>query len=471
MIVSRLPLSSFRRCHHASGNSRIQYFVASRNATRRRPVTMSNKGLDLRSIGDLPDRCFSTSVGPADRLSFSVSSLGLDRNFISPVLASVRQLPEFDEAWNTFPSSASIEDLNRAADVFASFDKGGREHAAVCAMLAECQQRLALYSEALETLDDLGQFCQTQNIPNSAEDVLLAKAKIFWTKGDFARAQGLCESIISEYNDFDEDFPTTNLHMASAMSGKALSQLASMTTLDDAYSVRDYFRIAIKFLERHPSTANSLPQAVAHSNCGVAEAVYSIFLEETNDVSVPIDGALRTWFQGLQQTERDRPEAEFGPHLSAASKLLQGNIQANLAWGVLNYETDRSDYLKKASDYASKALKVYDSDGTLGKEGMCRILSIVASCYQEAENAVTAEGLFQSAINRKELPPGPLSLLCLKEAVLSYEKLCRNWDKREGDAKRLEAEAEEIDESLPDPWKGKSGIHGSLWFWTPGDFL
>jgi hypothetical protein len=406
-----------------------------------------------------------------ERLGFSMSSLGLDRSFIVPALATIRQLPEVDTAWNDFPSPATVDNLKRAADVFASFNKGGNEHVAVCAMLAECQQRLALYDQSLNTLEELNHLSQDLAIPNASEDMILAQAKVMWTKGDFSKSQELCESIIAEYKDLEESFPTTNLHLASAMTGKALSQLCSMNSLDEAFSVRDYFRISMKFLERHPPSANSLPQAAAYANAGVAEAIYNNFLEETNDVSVPMDSALKTWFQGLQQTERDKSDAALGPHLSTASKALQASIQANLAWGVLNYEHDRSDRLTKASEYAREALSAHDADSSLGTEKMCRILSIVASCYHQAGNAVTAEGLFQSATDRKKLPPGPLPLLELRDANLWYADLCQKWDKRGSDAKRLEQEAEDINASLPDAWKGKSGIHGSLWFWTPADFL
>jgi hypothetical protein len=56
-------------------------------------------------------------------------------------LASIRQLPEVEAAIDQFPSISTLDNLKRASDVFASFDKGGREHLAVQAMLAECQQR------------------------------------------------------------------------------------------------------------------------------------------------------------------------------------------------------------------------------------------------------------------------------------------------------------------------------------------
>jgi hypothetical protein len=296
----------------------------------------------------------------------------------------------------------------------------------------------------------------------------VAQAKVHWNNGEFQKSQILCESIIDTYDDYEEKFPTTNLHLASAMTGKALSQLASMKSLKDAYSVRDFFRIATKFLERHPPTHNTLPQAAVLLNGGIAEALYSLFLEEANGVSVPIDSALRAWFQGLQKASVSRKN---NPQVVAASQYMQANFQTNLAWGVLNYERDRSDRLTKASDFAKKALQVYDDpNAALGREGLPYVLSVVASCYFQADNAVTAEGLFKSAIDRKcGVPRGTLTVLQLKDAYLQYSELCKNWEKREGDAKRLADESQTIDASLPPSWQHKSGLFGNLWFWTPGE--
>jgi tetratricopeptide (TPR) repeat protein len=410
----------------------------------------------------------SGATETAGGLAFSKSSLGLEKSFVRPVLDSIRQLPEVNSAWGKFSKESAVDDLKRASDVFASFAKGGPEHMAVLALLAECQQRLALYEDSLQTLEGLGAHAQASTIPYGTDDMTLAQAKVFWKMGEFGQSQALCETMIKEYDDFNENFPSTNLHMASAMSGKALSQLAAMNTLDDAFSVRDYFRIAVKFLERNPPSENELPRAAVDLNDGVAEAVYAIFLEKTNDVDVPMDPALRSWFKGLQKTQSERPLA---PHLKAASHSLKASIQANLGWGVLNYEQDRSDRLKKASGYAGDALAIYDADGILGAEGMCRVLSVIASCYHQAGSAVTAEGLFQSATDRKKLPTGPLPLLELRDACSLYAGLCKQWDKREGDVQKLESRVDEIEASLPQAWQGsKPGVLASAWFWTPGDF-
>ncbi|VEU42596.1 unnamed protein product [Pseudo-nitzschia multistriata] len=430
-----------------------------------------------QSEGSTASRLFSSTCrknGSGMFGGFARSNLGLEHGLVRPVLASIRQLPEVDAAVSDqSPSTLTIDGLKRASEVFASFDKGGREHLAVQALLAECQQRLGLYDDAIGSIEELQHSLhgsESETAHNFKEDTILALAKVYWMRGDFEKSQALCEAIISTYDDLTETFPSTKLHMASAMTGKALSQLAAMKTMDDAYSVRDFFGVAIKFLERHPPSENTLPQAVALSNAGVAEVIYNLYLQDTNDVSVPMTPALKYLFQGLQKTKVN--QSTSSKKIVAASHALEASIQANLAWGVINYEEDRSDRVKKASEYAKKALAFYDAEGIVGKEGLSWILSVVASCYHQAGNAVTAEGLLQSAISKKDMPIDTLSRLQLRDAYREYSKLCMEWDKREKDAENHIKDADDVESSLPSNWQGKSsGIHGSLWFWTPGDFL
>jgi len=429
--------------------------------------------LEYRSSGRQAAQLFSSVSDESSSFhKFSRSNLGLESSLVRPVSAAIRQLPEVENAMEKFPSTRAVDDLKRASDVFSSFDKGGREHLAVQALLAECQQRLAIYDDAIVTLHELQDSLRSSEsrlAHNFEEDIILALAKVHWTRGNFNEAETLCETIISTYDDLSESFSSTNLHLASAMTGKALSQLEAMKTMDDAYSVRDFFRVAVKFLERHPPKGNSLPQAASLSNAGVAEAIYNIYLQETNDVSVPMTPALRFLFQGLQKTAVSESSSR---QILAASHAIEASIQANLAWGVLNYEEDRSDRLTKASEYAKTALTFYDAEGIIGKEGLSWVLTVVASCYHQAGSAVTAEGLFQSAINKNEVSSDSLSLLQLRYAHKEYAKLCMQWENREKDAENLTKEANNIEASLPLNWQGKSsGIHGSLWFWTPGEFL
>jgi tetratricopeptide (TPR) repeat protein len=447
-------------------------------------------------------------VDEIDRWEFSRSSLGFENMLIRPVLSTIKQLPEVEKAFETFPSNVAMDHLHRATQIFSSYNKNGQEHIAILAMIAECQQRLAQYDDSIKTLQDIQMCIQQQQPADTAPPhldatITLACAKVYWLNGQFIQSKKLCESIIGTYNDRDESFPTTNLHIASAMTGKAVSQLCAMKNMEDAYSVRDYFNICNKFLQRHPPSATVLPQATGLANAGVAEAVYSMYLEQNNNISVPINAALKNWFQGLQKiitTTATTTNKGNSTILRKASSYqsLQSTIQSNIAWGVLHYEDkDRTDRLSKASEYAKKALAIYNNNNNnendssllhpqphLGNDGLIKVLSIIAACYEQADDVITAEGLFQSAItttNNKNVPLGTLAKLELRDAYIQYANLCGqsqgdNTDtkrrRRDSDVTNFLQKAKDIDDTqLPMGWKGKSAIHGSLWFWTPGEFL
>ena len=61
----------------------------------------------------------------------------------------------------------------------------------------------------------------------------------------------------------------------------------------------------------------------------------------------------------------------------------------------------------------------------------------------------------------------PLGILEHRDSLTGYSDLCREWDKREGDAKRLQMQAREADASLPTGWQGEPGIISGLGFWMP----
>lgn len=138
-----------------------------------------------------------------------------------------------------------------------------------------------------------------------------------------------------------------------------------------------------------------------------------------------------------------------------------------------------------------------------------RALGLVAHCYAQAGAAVTSEGLFQSALDASaSFPMGqklrnssnsnvvvaddgkgialssPNLGLIARDVRVWYAMLCNNWEKRKGDADRLLADAQRIDEemifqgysSLSEEEKKNnkkkriSGMISSLWLFNPIDF-
>eukprot|EP00986_Skeletonema_menzelii_P012832 scaffold7214_cov152-Skeletonema_menzelii.AAC.19 len=137
-----------------------------------------------------------------------------------------------------------------------------------------------------------------------------------------------------------------------------------------------------------------------------------------------------------------------------------------------------------------------------------RALGLVAHCYAQAGAAVTSEGLFQSALDASSSYPfgqrlrgsnsnvvvaaddygkgialsSPNLGFIARDVRLWYAMLCNNWEKRKGDADRLLADAQMIDEDMifqgySSPAEEKkmkekliSGMVSSLWLFNPIDF-
>jgi hypothetical protein len=319
--------------------------------------------------------------------------------------------------------------------------------------------------------------------------------------GNFQPAKALCDEFLEAHptpnvllDDPDstnmDTSPTMILALASTRTGQAVTRLLLAETINDIFSVRDPFRMVIKLLEGF-APASSLAMVAAYLNAGIAEAVYADLLgRERRDAEVPLDAALRIWKQGLtllQQRVRHRAtkqprESSATRYSSGVEQCLKARLQASMAWGLLEL-TRRSgaigssrDYLPDASEFAGKSLAVYDqndkSNHPFVMGGRGRTLGLVAQCYHKSGAAVTAEGLYKSALDSFRVAPaktGPLERLDERDVLLQYAALCQDWEKREGDARRLLTRADEIDSSLPGGWarRRKSGIQSSLWFWLP----
>lgn len=386
------------------------------------------------------------------RISHSTSALGVWEACVlkhPSVFQSIIQLPEVESAicslnQPNIVSSSIIDSLERAEQIFGSMKRGGDEHTACLSLLAEiqCQTNDA---GCLKTLQRILQYSEEKGCA-TVDHIKLALAKAFWLRGDFASSKEICDSLVGR----------TQIEPA-VRTGQAVSRLLLVSTLDDVFSVRDPFRMVVKQLERTDATSTAL--AAAHLNMGVAEAVYAETVSKHNNVDVPLDGAMRCWKQGLTTLKLDS-------RVSSLRSTLRARLSTNMAWGMLQMTRER-DYIQRASEFASDALAVYDNmkGDTSNKEGLCRTLSLLASCYHTSGGAVTAQGLFQSAIDRPT--SSPLQTIERHDAFVGYAYLCRGWEKRECDADKLQQKADDLIASLPEGWRGKSAIHGSIWFWTP----
>jgi hypothetical protein len=501
--------------HHSSSSSSSATATATNSSSRIFPLSLTGLGLE-------------PSFVPSHVLS-SIAQLPEIKSFLNEIHSKNKdsQRQQQGAAVNHY-NNIQIEQeallLERARDVFGQYQAGGHEHQAVLALLAEHQlQRRGDCPAAavLETLQQLRDYCDNAR---SEMDVLLAISKTHWLHGEFDQALAICDSLLLHEEEtettpggpvrlLEESLP---LHYAAARNGQALSRILLAATLDDAFSLRDPSRMTIKFLERqqqqqqqhhgthHHQMATSLALVAAQLNLGAAEVVYADIIRRAHDHevdAVPLDGAFRAWRRGLELLQKNhKHQITNAPSNHAASFLLKARLQTSMALTLLSKSSTAAAVigknaageassqssvsrrnaamgeadLSRASELASSALKIYDHPDNPIKEGLGRTLGLVATCYHRAGQAVTAEGLFQSAISSsfdKHHDANPLAKLETIGTLQAYADLLRDWDRREGDAQKYEAQAAELHASLPNGWQGKSGIYSALWFWTPGTFL
>jgi len=386
-------------------------------------------------------------------------------------LHSILQLPEVLVAVGVLSGKAKASattdsDLDRATQILESIQRGGNEHLASLAIRAELQQRTGKHGGAFKTLSKLQSLVSleedTQN-QASTFSLSMAIAKTLWYMGNVCEAEKVCVQLLDI--DHVQDLP---LQYASALTGYGLSKLVQCDSLDDAFTVRDPLRMAVKYLERFPGQYG-LPLIAAKLNLGVAEVLFGNVVSENRDLKVPIDPALKTWTQAMTVLDGRSPST---PSEKAIVAALQVRLEGNLAWGVLKINDDMEDIVPLASGYAGNALRVLDEITEIEngeKEFLRRILTVVGTCYHKGGKAVTAEGLLKSAIS---LPSIGCTLTKLDEKS-AYSSLCdlyKEWDKREGDADNFDSKARQLELTLPDQWQGKKEILSSLWFWTPEEF-
>jgi tetratricopeptide (TPR) repeat protein len=441
----------------------------------------------------------------------------------SIVWESIRQLPEIDvvikylqQQQHSDVSATKVQDnnntiqiamtaLERAIQIFGSYKSGGIEQIGCFALLAEFQNRNGQYIDCLGTLNELLQ-TYNSNSNKAGDDILLsdivqiARAKTYWYQGHHGEAKEICDQLV------DQERPVE----AIARTGQAMTRLLLISSLDDVFSIRDPFRMSIKRLERmvHPS---STVLAASYLNMGIAEMVWAETVSKFNNVDAPLDAAMRNWKQGITILTKDGSsqrvslsmsnrvsKKESSTHLRA---IIHARLLGNMAHGMLQM-THEHDYVARALEYASESLSVYDaisstSTGSahpttgstetventeplilIDKEGLGRTLSLLGTCYHLAGNAINAQGLFQSALDKlpmnlstntspTTIAATPLQWIEQRDTYERYIKLCQDWDQREGDAKLMQQKADDINSNmLPMGWKDKSSIHGSLWFWT-----
>lgn len=394
--------------------------------------------------------------------SMSATCLGLEASLVSPFVESIGQLPEVATVLErsrhqrattmTKNGKEAIDSLRRAGDIFASFQLGGNEHRAVLALLAEVQQEQGDYKGASSTMDQILQFVSEKE---RIIDVTLAMSKTLWMQGQIAESR----ELLNNSKLVDDATTSSPLHAAAVENSILLSTLI----LEGPIVAKGAAQATNNLVQNQ--NLPPLAQVALQLNLGVIEALHGDVIECEGDTCLTrFDTARDIWKSCLDILQKaDAPEN------NGLAYALEGRIQSNLAWTGLEIGGRDEAHVSEASESARLALKALEHESLHGQEGLTRALSLVAQCYHRAHHAVTAEGLFQSALDYKAV--SPQQYLERIVAYQAYADLCKDWDKRQGEADKLLAKSLAIrDSSLPGEWKDMTELHSSLWFWTPGLF-
>ena len=463
---------------------------------------MRTTAVAIRQYNTMHRQSLSTQTTPRRLYHryYNSTSLGLQNRFVLPHLDAIQTLPEVAAGME----HGSVDALERALQVFRGLPD---YHTAVLALLADQQQKRGMYTAALSSVESLLQQQKQQNDDGSDKDAQLlslsllsiAKAKTLWYNGDFAESVRVTDELLQQQQQ-DEDNAGVEMAIARCVALNA-NGLALLPL--DATAAVERFQSAVEDTQRLLSVTPLLQMAILN-NLGVATTIVTGWNDGTvggegdHDHSNDNNHALSIWNDALQVSN---PEQSYGP----PTAWLRANVRLNMAHVLLqknrkddNDTTDDQDSLQLASEYSKEALSLIESlssntnnnddhdtttmtianssgvvDSGTNKMALHRALCVVAMCYHKAGSAVTSEGLFQTITEDNASPlQNPLHMLTIREALAEYAGLCRNWEKRSGDADRLLERREELMRNVESElWKEQPALLSGTWFLTIEDAM
>lgn len=474
-----------------------------------------------------PWRSFSSSSGGNDTCSgpsLHPTGLGLSRKISPEVMQTISALPEVSAVMpdeKSIPPKLSlaeqISSLKRAEEIFQQFGSatggggGNNDHLdAVRMMLADRLNLAGKFDETavcIESILNVGNNREASGVDNNNKsfelNIALAKAQ-FYSGGEFMSAAERAVDIATEV----DDVSIAALRQGVAMNALALAKLACMAYADEsstsdklaneADECREMLSMATSVLNNKPSIemdamltqSFALAEASSSSNQGIAEMLcHTLRAKATGYDTIPSpESALKCWNTGLNRLEQGSGNI---PMVDVVRSRLYSNIAMALLGtamhdGITTCSTKIGEEdLKIASENASKSLRLLDniieqssshSDET--REALRalsgRSLRLVADCYARGGSAVTAEGLYQSALDllnedKYDTHGGPLALMERREVYNRYATLCANWEKRSRDSDNMKEKAQQLEEQIGGCWHMKPYAYSGLWLFSMSD--
>ena len=484
------------------------------NATRRLRVTAIQQSARRSTcIGSCHPFSSSSEI---NILMPTATSIPIPHSYYD-IIERCKELPEINQALKLDPKLA-IPLLKRGADIFLSMaknlyglDSGSEDYRAVILLLARAQGLSGNHAESAQTLKDLQAKMKESDSVNSDEytDVSFALCKTLFNNGDFEETLHLSNDLADNLL-CDKPITTTAWILRSgSFRNAACSSRLMQAMKHDGYideelkdSILNGFQDSVSALNASIFDATSelyftprdrialgIADAASLGNLGIAEVC---FRRSSKDEKYPGNTPWKSALSILDSLPIDQEQATTNGapvdcYYSDLLDLIRARVHLNMSYSIMfgcdsaNKKLDKTTLnrrIEKSMGASRKALKIYEKlvpKYPRLSTSLARVLGLLGSCYKLTGSAVTAEGLFQAALDKFDEPSlngsNPLSLID-KHGILSRAaKLYEDWEKREADAKILITKAKDVVATLPQNWQEAPEITSGIWLWSSNNLV
>ena len=436
--------------------------------------------------------------------------------YFNPVIKRAKSLPEVAEALKVDACDA-IPLLERSVDIFRSV--GPEEYRAVVMLLARAQGMNGDHEKCVITLVDLQRSIEASGHDAGSSkdfmDVSFALSKALWNAGRFDEAAKISKSHQETTLVNHQSIPSAACILRSKsfvnlVNASALMQALNNdeTDFDRKELILSEFRDAVSQLHNTIYDASSecyftsndrvglgVAYVASLNNLAVAEACFDSQSLASHDGAVP---GVSSWLEALailgslpaidhQDNDKELAPDDF---IQPADLLqfIQAQIMLNLSSSLLpsakkvdvpTIPQQKEDNLRDSSSYAGDSLKILEQlvpKYPLLNAALGRALGLLGTSYKLAGSAVTAEGLFQSSLDKLDgkvlQASSPLSFIDKYGILIRFGDLYSDWEKRDKDAALLLSRADSLRSSeVLRNWPATSEVISGLLMWSVHDVL
>jgi len=269
---------------------------------------------------------------------------------------------------------------------------------------------------------------------------------------------GVCRALVG-----DSDGSEEVLQMAARWSSDAVNVLVSMGNLGSLH-----WSAAVASGDDNTVRTERIKEALAYWSEGTSHAIEIVMQGSLTDgagAAASLCGVSSD--EGMVTKTNSSKQEGSGGDLSQLEEMLKSDAILAEAYASVLCSTAMAHKALGAGETASEALSAA-LKALEGHDGpvLGRVLAEMGRMYADNLQAVQAEGLFRSALDKLTSPraDGDIRFLCNEyEARQDYGKLLSQWDKREKDAEQQGSVAREVEAKLSEHFPDYDTTTVSTW--------